>query len=160
MALSVQDFTLAWRRVGNYMNGGSSSAPGLKPAVIQALVALKSYLATQGVPLLPDLQIVPFDELSSAEVVICTDPCKLFAVVLIKDTATATYSKVTDSATTSSDADSEFRIKQSAVDQVIFENPTGQAFANGITMQGNTTPSGGTGSASDGAKGFAIIGRP
>jgi hypothetical protein len=160
MALATQDFLLAWRRIGNFANGGSTANPGLKSALVQQLAALKSFLATQGSPAVPDLQVVAFDELSSSEVVICSDPCKLYAIVLIKDTATATYSKLTDSATTSSDADSEFRVKQVAIDQVILVNPAGWSFASGITAQGNTTPSGGTGSASNGAKGFAIIGAP
>lgn len=150
MSLSTQDFTLAWRRVGNYF-------PTLKPTIVQALQELKSSMA--GLPVLPDLQVVPFDHLSSSEVVIANVACKLYAIVLLKESATATFSKLTDSATTSSDADSEFRFWQNAAgDQYILADPTGIAFANGITAQGNTTASGGTGSSTDGATGFALIG--
>lgn len=158
MALATQDFQLAWRRVGNFANGGSTTNPGLKSAVVQILQSLKSFLATQGSPVLPDLQVVAFDELSSSEVVICSDPCKLYAIVLIKDTATATFSKLTDHTSASSDADADIVVSQNAADQVALVYPSGRAFASGITSQGNTTASGGTGSASNGARGFAIIG--
>jgi hypothetical protein len=159
-AIAPQDFQLAWRRVGNFANGGSTANPGLKSFVVQGLQALKSFLATQGSPVLPDLQVVPFDELSDSEVVIAGAACKLYALVLIKDTATATFSKLTDHATTSSDADADLVISQNAADQLLLVYPSGRAFANGITAQGNTAASTGTGSASNGAKGFAIIGNP
>ena len=159
-AIAPQDFQLAWRRVGNFANGGSTSNPGLKSYIVQALQALKSFLATQGSPILPDLQVVPFDELSDTDVVIAGAACKLYALVLIKDTATATFSKLTDSATASSDADADIVVSQNAADQTVLVYPSGRAFANGITAQGNTAASTGTGSASNGAKGFAIIGNP
>lgn len=159
-AIAPQDFQLAWRRVGNFANGGSTANPGLKSYVVQALAALKSFLATQGSPILPDLQVVPFDELSDTDVVIAGAACKLYALVLIKDTATATFSKLTDHASASSDADADIVVSQNAADQVALVYPSGRAFASGITSQGNTTASGGTGSASNGARGFAIIGNP
>lgn len=107
----------------------------------------------------PNLQIKEFAALSSTEVVIADAACKLYGLVLRKATATATYTKLTDSATTSSDADSEFRIKQAGVDQTMaLMFPDGVPFASGITMQGNTAPSTGTGSAADGGNGFAILG--
>lgn len=151
MAIAPQEFTQAWRRAANYF-------PSFKPPLVEILKALKS--AQAGLPVLPDLQIVPFDKLSDTEVVLANAACRLFALVLVKTTAVATFSKLTDNATTSSDASSEFRIWQDAIDQVVWVNPLGTPFANGITAQGNTTASGGTGSGVDGASGFVIIGNP
>jgi hypothetical protein len=137
--------------VGNYF-------PSLKPPVVEVLKALKSAMA--GLPVLPDLQVVPFAALGSGESVLADAACKLYAVVLIKATAVATFSKLTDNATTSSDASSEFRFWQTLIDQDVWVDPTGQPFANGVTAQGNTTASGGGDSGVDGAHGFVVIGNP
>jgi hypothetical protein len=151
MALSTQDPVLAWRRINN-------SWLNLRPFISFTLLSLKRWLAQQGGN--PNLQIVPFGLLSDAETVIADVACKLYGLVLVKQgAATATFSKCTDSATTSSDASSELRFWSNAVGQEdAFTWPAGLAFANGITMQGNTTANGGTTSGANACVGFAIVG--
>jgi hypothetical protein len=152
MALSLQSAVLAKRRALNWVTaiGGKPFSQG----------AMKWFWSFQAQFLgSPDMQIVEFAALSSSEVVIADAACKLYALVLYKATATATYTKATDSATTSSDADSEIRIKQAgAATEAVLIFPQGLAMASGITMQGNTAPSTGTGSGADGGNGFAIVG--
>lgn len=151
MALSLQDSLLVWRKA-------AGAALSLKPFIKFSLDSLKRWHAQfLGNP---DLQFVPFAALSDAETVIADVPCKLYALVLVKaGAATATFSKATDSATTSSDASSELRFWANAVGQQdCFVWPNGLAFANGITMQGNTTANGGTTSGANACSGFAIIG--
>ncbi len=148
MALATQNIVLAKQRALHF---------NVRPAVQGLIKWLFMYFGQMGAN--PDLQVVEFAALSSSEVVIADVPCRLYAVVLQKATATATYTKITDSATTSSDADSEYRIKQSAAGvetALIF--PYGEAFANGITMQGNTAPSTGTGSGANGGNGYCLVG--
>jgi len=153
MAISVQDGVLAWRRISN-------SVLNLAPFVSFIFTALKTWLAQHGGN--PDLQIVPFASLSDSETVIADAACKLYGLVLVKQgAATATFSKLTDSASASSDASSELRFWSNAVGQEqAFVWPTGLNFANGITMQGNTTANGGTTSGADACLGFCVIGRP
>jgi hypothetical protein len=153
MAISVQTSVLAWQRIANYARNN-------KPYVQFTADALKRWLTQQGGN--PDLQVVPFGLLSDAETVIADAACKLYGLVLVKQgAATATFSKLTDSATTSSDASSELRFWSNAVGrQDVFTWPAGLSFANGITMQGNTTANGGTTSGADACLGFAVIGRP
>lgn len=151
MAISTQDSVLAWRNIFNRCHS-------MKPSTQRVLQALKSFLAQQGNN--PDLQVVGFDSLSASETVIADAACKLYAVVLKKAaTATATYSKLTDHATTSSDDSSDFVILSNVSKSehpLVF--PQAVSFANGITMQGNTTASGGTTSGANACSGFAIIG--
>lgn len=106
----------------------------------------------------PNLVLIPFDELSSTEVVISDAAATLYAAYLQKDTATLTFSKITDHATTSSDTASDFLFPSAKVGDELHTYVNGFALANGATMQGNTTADGGTGSASNGAKGFLILG--
>jgi hypothetical protein len=151
MAISTQDPVLAWRRVANAMHS-------LKPSTQLVLRAIKSWLVQQGSN--PDLQFVPFDYLSASETVIADAAHKVYVLVLQKhNTATATFSKYTDSATTSSDDSADLVIKQNVAksEAVLFFN-TGLAMANGGTMQGNTTASGGTSSGADAANGFVLLG--
>jgi hypothetical protein len=107
-----------------------------------------------------NLLLVPFAELTSTETVIAAEAAKLYALFLKKDTATLTFSKITDHATTSSDTAAEFVFSVARIGDEFFSWPAGYALANGLTMQGNTTADGGTGSASNGAQGWAIIGTP
>lgn len=151
MAIATQDPVLAWRRVRN-------AVLSFKPSTQLLLMAFKSWLIQQGNN--PDLQFVPFAALAATETVVADAACTLYALVLRKaNTATVTYSKLTDSATTSSDADSEVRIPQNvAKSEAVLIFNTGFALASGATMQGNTTPSGGTSSGANAADGFALIG--
>lgn len=152
MAIAVVDPVLAWRRISTLLH---SFSPSLQ---LQAQM-LKSWLSQQLGN--PDLQVVAFDRLSSSEVVIADAACKLYAIFAKKVTATATFTKATDSATTSSDTAAEVVLKMAGANTYyasLFLN--GLAMASGITMQGNTTADGGTGSALDGANGFVILGAP
>lgn len=153
MAISTQDGILAWRSVWGLTNS-------TKPFVKFILRALYTWLAQHGGN--PDLQVVRFGLLSDAETIIADAACKLYGLVLIKQgAATATFSKATDSATTSSDASSELRFWSNAVgQQQAFVWPQGLPFANGITMQGNTTANGGTTSGANACLGYAVIGAP
>jgi len=151
MAITTQDPILAWQRIAN-------SVRNLKPYIQSELNAVKSYLVQQGGN--PKLLVVPFSILSDSETVISDVACKLYGVVLVKQgAATATFSKLTDSATTSSDASSELRFWSNAVGQEqIATWAQGLPFASGITMQGNTTANGGTTSGANACLGFCIIG--
>lgn len=151
MAISTQAAVLAWQRIAN-------STRNHRPFIWQQLQQLKTWLTQQGGN--PNLQVVPFATLTDAETVIADAACKLYGLVLIKQgDATATFSKATDSATASSDASSELRFwSATAGDEQVFVWPAGLPFANGITMQGNTTANGGTSSGANGCAGFAIIG--
>lgn len=148
MALSTQASVLAKRTAGNQY---------VRPATQGFLKWFWSYIAQFGGS--PLLQVVPFSTLGATETVIADVACRLYALVLQKATATLSYTKLTDSATTSSDADSEYRIAQvGAGAEISLMFPYGQPFANGITMQGNTLPSTGVSSGANGGNGFAIIG--
>jgi hypothetical protein len=155
MAVSTQASVLAWRRVSNYLQGIAVKGG---PAARFAFEALKEYLTQQGGN--PDLQFVPFDELSDTDVVLIESggAGKLFGICLVKDTTTATFSKFTDHASTASDAASELRLKQAEIGVEVALFPQGLALASGLVAQGTTTADGGTGSASNGAKGFVLIG--
>ncbi len=151
MAISTQDIVRAKRRFFN--------APTLTAPNYQLSVTFFSWLAQQGGT--PDLQVVEFGPLSSSEVVIADAACKIYAIIQKKLTATASYTKGTDSATTSSDAASEYRQKIEGVNRSMAAYyPTGFPMASGFTMQGNTTADGGTGSSTDGAYGVVLLGAP
>lgn len=150
MALNLQDPSLARRRLFRSIPTQSQAAN------YNLAMTLLSWLMQNGGR--PQLQVVEHDRLSDSEVVIMNAACSLIAWLQIKATATASYSKATDSATTSSDAASELRVKNAGagnVSALLF--PKGLAFANGITCQGNTTPSGGAASSTDGAAGVFLL---
>lgn len=151
MSISTQDIVRAKQR---YFHSPNVSAP-----IYQFSIALFSWLSQQGGT--PDLQVVEFGPLSSSEVVIADAACKIYAIVQKCPTATATYTKGTDNATTASDAASEYRQKIEGIDRsaaAFF--PTGFPMANGFTMQGTTTADGGTGSSTNGASGVVLLGAP
>lgn len=155
MAISTQTPILAWRRI-------YTSVANLLPYVTFTFDALKRFIAQQtpGLPGGPDLQVVAFGILTDAETIIADAACKLYGLVLVKQgDATATFSKLTNSATASSDASSELRFWSAVVgDQQVFTWPAGLPFSAGITMQGNTSANGGTSSGANGCSGFAVIG--
>ena len=109
----------------------------------------------------PDLVLLPFGELSDTESgnsIFSDSACKLYAIYLRKDTATASFSKFADSATISIDASAnDFAVRLSRIGDFFVTFPGGSAMANGLVAQGNTTANGGTSSASDGAKGWVIL---
>ena len=150
-AIATVDPVLAWRQIANMLHS-------FTPDSQAAMKALKSYLVQHGGN--PKLQVIAFDELSDTDVVIADASSKLFALVLKKDSTTATFTKATNHASASSDTAADIVVKTAHVGEVVLTFPKGEPFATGITMQGNTTADGGTGSASNGCKGFAVIGDP
>lgn len=152
MSVTAQDPVLAWRRVANAIHS-------FRPSTQALLNGFASWLKQQGGN--PDLKFMPFDTLAATETIVADAACKLYCLVLKKGTvATATFSKLTDSATTSSDDSADVVVLQNvANEETVLFWPKGLSLANGATMQGNTTASGGTASgATAGAKGFALLG--
>lgn len=156
MAISTQSALLVKQKVFPQIR---------KPNIQFALKALFSYLAQfKGNP---DLQMVPFAALDDTETIIADAACKIYATYMKKGAAStaATYVKQTDHATTSSDASSEFRFEMAELGLIVQEECVvyfnGAPMTVGVTMQGNTTPNGGTAAAAiDGVSGFVIIGAP
>lgn len=154
MAISLSSAILVKRR---------ALAEIRKPHVQLALKTLFSYLSQHAGN--PQLQIVFFEGLSDSETVIADAACKIYATYLkVPSTSVAaTYAKQTDHASASSDASSEFRFEiggAGAKEEILIYH-TGAPMGTGVTMQGNTTANGGTGSnAVDRASGFVIIGAP
>lgn len=151
MALSTQDIVLAKRRFFH--------AVALSTATRLQATAFFSWLAQQGGK--PDLQVVEFGTLTNTDVVIADAACKVYAIILHKTTATATFFKGTDSATTcATDGTQDISLRLAAIQHTMLFTATGKAFANGLTLQGNTTGTGSTGSAANGADGVVLLGKP
>ena len=153
MAISVGDFTRARR---NYFTAVSVSGDA---AAYKTAYAFFSWLAQSNGS--PDLQVVPFTYLTGTDTVIANAPCKLYAILLKKATATAAYFKGSDHASVSSSTAPEIEFRQNAVqvDQMFF--PKGLAMANGFTVSSDTTSDGNTTSAAgDGAAGVVVLGNP
>lgn len=149
MALSTQDIVLAKRRFFHTVN--------LDVALKALAQALFSFLAQQGGK--PDLQVVEFGPLSGTDVVIANVACSLYAIIVHKTTATASYTKGTDHATTcSTDGTQDFSLKIADTKYHGAFFPRGRACAAGWTMQGNTTGTGSTGSSTNGASGVVLLG--
>jgi hypothetical protein len=132
-------------------------------AILGLANALFSFLNQQGAMPAggPELQVTSDGPLTSTESVFADAPCKIFGIAIYKPTATATFFKATDSATTSSDADSEIRQKVAgAGNSMLLAYPKGMAMAAGVTCQGNTAASTGTGSGANGPVVTMVIGRP
>lgn len=152
MAISTQDFQLAFRRVGNFLNS-------FRPSTQILLQDVKSILSQFSVPNLPDLQVVGFAALTGTDTVIADAACKIYAIVLKKANTTAAWFKASDSASASSSTAGEVTCKQAKVDEVVLVFPKGFDCANGFTISSDTTAAGNTGStAGDGAAGFVILG--
>lgn len=150
MAIATQAAVLAWQRASHFPSD---------PGVQFQLETLKSYLAAQGGN--PDLQVVEFDHLTGTDVVIADAACKVYAIVLVKTTATAATFKGTDNATTGSATAGNVTLTQNSIGEAAQTFPSGLPMANGLTLISNTTASGSTTSAAgDGAKGLVILGAP
>lgn len=153
MALSVQASVLAKRRVFSYANG-------LKPGIVGLLSWLFQYFAQFAGN--PDLQFVPMDTLTNGNTVIADAACKVYAIVLTKATATKSWFKGTDSASTSTTDGSQdigFSIS-GAGNAMAFIYPKGMSLANGLTVCANTTGTGASGSGANGPAGFVLLGNP
>ena len=157
MALPTMVSGLAVKRRVLQFSGVDAGVNSVSPEV---QVQISTFFQTLGqLKGNPDLAIVPFDEASSTEIVIGDAAAgKLYAIYLRKDTATSSFFKLTDHASASSDTAADFVINSARIGDQFISWPSGWAFANGLVAQGNTTADAGTGSGTDGPKGFAIIG--
>lgn len=130
--------------------------PGISPEVQRQI---KTFFETIGqLKNNPNLAVVEFDELSDTDVVLADAPAKLYAIYIQKDTATLSFSKFHDHATTMDDDASTFREPLQRIGDAFKSLPSGYALAAGLVAQGTTAAETGTGSASNGARGFVIIG--
>lgn len=148
MALATQSIVLAKRRAFHYT---------FKPSIQLLLQALFSYLNQfKGGP---NLQVVPFDNLTGTDVVAADVACKVYAIWLKKETTTAASFKGDDSATAVDSDVPKVLLRQNAVEEDLLVFPNGLPMATGFAMISDTTPNGSTGSsAGDGATGFVILG--
>jgi len=152
MALSLSDANLVRQR---------AYAETRKAKVQAALKSFFSYWAQHKGN--ADLQIVFFSALADTDTVIADAACKVHALFVASpsDASNASFVKMTDHASASSDADPTWCNKVAAGATELLMSYDGLAAANGITMQGNTTASGGTGTAAgDATSGFVIVGAP
>lgn len=152
MALSVQSSLLAKRRAMSYANG-------LKPGVVGLISWLFQYFSQfKGNP---DLLFVPFSGIGS-NTVIAAEACKLYAIVLQKVTATASYFKGTNNATTAATNGSQDLtvLLSGAGNSTALIYPDGLSLSTGLTIIANTTTTGSVSSGADAPTGFALIGNP
>lgn len=150
MSLSLQDPVLARRRLFRSVPVQSQAS------MYQVAMTLLSWLMQFGGK--PQLQVKEHGLLDDSETIIADAACSLIAWIQYKATATATFSKATNSATTSSDASSELRVWVAGAGNVVaLLYPKGKAFSSGITCQGNTTAGGGTSSGADACTGVFLL---
>lgn len=114
----------------------------------------------------PDLQIVFFSGLNAADKVIADVPCKLYAILMVKPTASTVdaWLKGSDHATVAA-ANGDYVTKLVGTSGggrsycAVFHD--GLPLATGLTLGCHTTVNGNTKSAAaDAATGFAIVGAP
>lgn len=151
MALSTQAAVLAKRRALNY--------GFIKPWTRRAVKLIFETLAQHKGN--PDLQIVEFDNLAAQDTVLADVACRVYGLVLSKDTATAAFFKGADHNTTApTTGGGEIMQELNAANQeVVLSYPDGYALATGLTVTSHTTAGGATEStAGDGPRGFAIVG--
>lgn len=148
MAISTQDIVFAKRRFFHAVN--------LDVATKGLAMALFSWLAQQGGK--PDLQVVEYGPLSNTDVVIADAACSIRAIIVHKTTATASYTKGTNHATTcSTDGTQDVSLKVADTKYHGLFFPNGLAMSAGFTMQGNTTGTGSSGSSTNGASGVVLL---
>lgn len=151
MALSTQSAVLAKRRALNYQFRKPFSRRIVK-VLFETLAQHKGN---------PDLQIVEFDNLAAQDTVIADAACKVYGIVLTKDTATAAYFKGADHATTAPTTGGGEIMQElnAANDEVVLAYPDGFALGSGLTVTSHTSAGGATeSSAGDGPRGFVILG--
>ncbi len=156
MALSTEDANLVRQKC---------RAATRKPKVQLGLKALFTYIAQHLGS--PNLQLVPFTEISSAAtgsaVVMADVACKLYGLFVQSPSGASNKSflKLTDDETTASGTAFELGVGITATKQEFLWWGDGKAFANGIAVMGNTAIDGSTGSsAADRLSGFLIVGGP
>lgn len=164
MALAVESSNKVWQKVKAAVNAGQGANKSFSPAIVEALLELKKYLATQKNN--PDLQFVPF---SAAQVVTNlgyspdVDACKVYAFVG-KNSGTGdgtdSFAGLHDAVNNAS-AGLVAALIQDDYDEFALIYPRGLAFATEVTVSAATTVLGATESAEANAfDGFLIIGEP
>lgn len=149
MALSLQDPVLAKHRLFHAVSFDTSTR--------LQMTAFFSWLMQQGGR--PNLQVVEFTALSNTDQVLADVACRLYALILAKATATASWSKFTDNATTgSTDGTQNLSLWMAQIGRSFLCYPNGLALANGLTARGNTTGTGNTTAGAAGATGVVLLG--
>jgi hypothetical protein len=151
MSINTQASVLAKRRAGSWIAGFGKAFAKL---ILDRWWSYQSQFFGN-----IDLQVVEFAALSSTDVVLAGFAQTLYAIVLTKATATAAFFKATNNATTcttNGGQDISIRLNKAAECLVLFG--AGLTLSTGLTVQGNTTATGATGSAADGPSGFVIFG--
>lgn len=153
MALSLQAANLVRQK---------TYAETRKPKIQAALKALFSYLAQHAGS--PDLQLIPFENLTSGTGVAIADAaCKVRAIYAKKPSGstTASYFKGSDSPTTASATAPEVLTVLPTSNEEIIVFHDGLAMANGFAIRADTAAAGSTGSgAADQPDGFVIVSAP
>ena len=141
------------------LNSGTLGVNGMSSEVA---AQIRTFFETMGqLKGNPDLVLIPFGELSDTESgnsIFSDAACKLYAIYLNKDTATATWSKFQDHATVVTDAAPTFSFKSARIGDELHTWPSGLALATGLVAQGNTDATTGADSGTNGASGFVILG--
>ena len=147
--LSTQDPVLAKRRFFNCV--------ALDAATYNVAWAFFSWMNQQGGRL--DLEVVEFDYLTGTDTVIADVACKIYAILLKKNTTVTAYFKASDHATVSSSTAPEVELRQTTVKSDLLLFPKALPMTTGFTISSDTTSDGNTGStAGDGAAGCVLLG--
>ena len=152
MPLTLQAAVLAKRRAMNY--------DFQKPHTRRLIRTLFEILSQQKGA--PDLQIREFDNLTSTVQVLADAPCRVYALVLTKETAATNFTKADDSATAVSGTAPMFQVEMNETKkEVAFIWPDGWTQATGFSIAAHNEADSATPTspaAGDGPRGFAIIG--
>lgn len=132
-----------------------------KPKIQAIGKALRSYLVQHKGN--PDLQLVPFSELSSGSTVIADAACRVIGLYVKKPTGstTAAFVKGTDDETTASATAPAVSVELRTNQEEFIVFPDGLPMASGFALRSDTTAAGSTGSVTaDQSSGFVIIAAP
>lgn len=162
MAIALESSNKVWQKVNAAVNAASGANKSFSPAIVNALLELKKYLATQKSN--PDLQFIPF---SAAQIVTNlgyspdVDACKVYAFVAKNSGAgdgTDSFIGLHDAVNNAS-AGLVSGLIQDDYDEFALIYPRGLAIATEVTVSGATTVLGATESAeANAADGFLVIG--
>jgi poly-gamma-glutamate capsule biosynthesis protein CapA/YwtB (metallophosphatase superfamily) len=154
MALSLENSNLVWQKVKIALQ-----SLGAKPVNVEALKALKEYLAT--VKSNPTLQFGAISDLTDAAVV-ADAACQIYAIYLKKQaTATDAYAKFVNHASAGDGSTHALSIALfESGDEVLLVFPTGMPMSAGIVATSTTTGAAGTTDTTtgDGPNGFVVFG--
>lgn len=156
MAISTEGIVNAKRKAYSYLSSGTKG----NPFALAQIEQLFKYLAGHGAN--PDLQFVPFSNLTG-DTVIADAASKIYAIFVKKqNTGTDAYFKAVNHASTAAGTTFEICIGLNLGNDVaVLIFPRGLVMGTGITLVSSTTDVGNTDSSSgDGPDGFFLIGAP